>query len=1048
MISLRQLAGGVAAVAIVASFAGQATAQQTTSNIRGAVTNSKGAGVSGAQVTVLHVPSGSVRQITTGANGIYNARGLRPGGPYIVTVTAPGNAPYRVEGLFLSLADTKRLNIALDDVIREDAIVVTASAIGGGNMTMGVNSRFGLDTIEGTPTVTRDFKDVLKYDPNVYLDPTNQNAISIAGGSSRTLSITVDGVAQNDDFGLNNSGFPTLRSPISIDAIDQLSVETTPFDVEFSGFQSGSVNVVTKSGTNEFHGSAFGFRRNSSFTGGGLNVDEWTYGGTFGGPIIKDKLFFFASYDRFEGTNVFDTGPAGGGFVNEVSRVTIGDVNQVNQIAQDVYGFDALGFNPSNLKEIDEKILAKLDWNINENHRASFTMQRDKGNQLRPQNTGGSNIGLLSTWYNNSQKLRSYSGQVFSDWTDNFSTELKVAFKKSPTSQASLGGTDFGLFRVRTAGGGSVFLGPDFFRQANALTNKTLSIKAKANYTVGAHLFTAGYEHVETDVFNLFVPGSRGSYTFNSIADFAAQNASGGLFYQNAVTNNANDGSATFTFKSDSLYVQDQWDVSDTVTIQAGVRYEAVSSTKNIVSNPIFAGRYGFDNTATLSGRDIFLPRVGINWTATDRLSIHGGVGLFAGGNPNVWISNNYSNNGVTIDSIFLPGFLLPPVDGFNVPDVAQNGLVAGDGNVNALDPNFNIPSQWKASAGFDFDTDIGFLGSALGDGWRFSSDIILSSVKDATYWKELTCGTTPTGTAPDGRPVYNCDPSRFDLLLTNTGIGHGRVISFLAEKTFFEDLNFRTSYSNQNIVDANSGTSSTATSNYGKSASSDPLTPTAATSNYERKHRFTFNFDYRHKFIGDNETRFTLFGESRSGQPFSYTFDDPGSRGIQNIFGENRDFARRDRALFYVPTGPNDPIVTYAPGFDQAAFTSFLASSGLDKYAGQIAPRNAFRSSWVNRWDLSIKQEIPGIFPNDAKGIFSMDIRNIGNLIDGSWGQYNQVFFPYVQPVVEATVVGGQYVYSDFTNTAVRSNGTLTRSSTSSTASNWSIQFGLKYKF
>lgn len=1039
MINLRQLAGGVAAVAIVASFAGQATAQQTTSSIRGVVKNASGAGIENAQVTILHVPSGSVRQFSTASNGGYTARGLRPGGPYIVTITAPGNAPYRVEGVFLSLADTKRLNIELDDILREEAIVVTASSIGAGNLTMGAGSRFGLDTIEGTPTITRDFKDVLKYDPNVYLDPTNQNAISIAGGNSRTLSITVDGVAQNDDFGLNNSGFPTLRSPVSIDAIEQLNVETTPFNVEFSGFQSGSVNVVTKSGTNEFHGSAFGFRRNSSFTGGGLNVDEWTYGGTLGGPIVKDKLFFFASYDRFEGTSIFDVGPIGGGFANEVRGVTIDQVNQINQIAQDVYGFDAGGFDPSNLKELDEKILLKLDWNINDNHRLSFTHQRVKGNQLRPQNTGGNRIGLLSTWYNNSQKLRTYSGQLFSDWSDNLSTEVKVAFKKSPTSQAPLGGTDFGLFRINVPGG-DVFLGPDFFRHANALTNKTFSVKAKADYSVGAHLITAGYEHVETDVFNLFVPGSRGSYTFRSIADFAAQNASGGLFYQNAVSNNPLDGSATFTFKSDALYIQDQWDVSDTVTIQAGVRYEAVSSTKNIIQNPIFLGRYGFDNTATLSGRDIFLPRLGVNWTATDRLSIHGGVGLFAGGNPNVWISNNYSNNGVTIDSIFVPGFALPPVNGFDVPAIAQNGLIAGDGNVNALDPNFNIPSQWKANFGFELNTDIAFLGSALGDDWNFSSDVILSSVKDGTYWKELTCGTAPVSAAPDGRPIYDCDPSRFDLLLTNTSIGHGRVISFLAEKTFFEDFNFRTSYSNQNIVDANSGTSSTATSNFGKSASSDPLTPTAATSNYERKHRFTFNFDYRHKFVGDNETRITLFGESRSGQPFSYTFDDPGRRNVQNIFGENRDFARRDRALFYVPTGPNDPLVTYAAGFDQAGFFSFLETSGLNKYAGGIAPRNGFKSPWVNRWDLSIKQEIPGIFPNDSKGILSMDVLNIGNLIDGDWGQYEQVFFPYVQPVVAATIVGGQYVYDRFDGTS--------RSNVNTRASNWSIQFGLKYKF
>ncbi len=1050
MISLRQLAGGVAVAAITASLAGTVMAQEINSNMRGTVTLASGAPAVGATVTVLHVPSGTVARATTGSNGVFTERGLRPGGPYTVTITAPGKAPYRIEDVFLALAETYRLNIALDDIVREEAIVVTASALGINGGTFGSSSTFGLDTIEGVPTVNRDLKEVIKMDPSVILDATNQDAISIAGGNNRFLSLTVDGVQQNDIFGLNNSGFPTLRAPVSIDAISQLSVEKTPFDVEFSGFQSGSINIVTKSGTNDFHGSAFGFRRNSGLTGGGLVVDEWTYGGTFGGPIIKDKLFFFVGYDRFEATNVFDRGPAGSGAVNEISGVTVSEANQVRDIMQSVYGFDPLGFASDSLKEIDEKMIGKIDWNITDNHRASFTHQRTKGNQLRPQNSFGNNVALLSDWYNNSQKLRSYSFQLLSDWTDNLSTEVKISYKNSPTDQIPLGGTDFGLFEIETPGdgdNGSIFLGPDFFRHANDLENDTWRYKFTADYAAGDHLMTFGLERESTDIFNLFVPGSRGSYVFDSIADLQAQTPSS-LFYQNAISNNPLDGSATWSFSINSLYLQDEWTVNDTLTVLAGVRYEDYGSTDDaITSNPIFAGRYGFDNTSTLSGRDIILPRVGFQWTPDDNTTFHGGFGLFSGGSPNVWISNNYSNDGITIDGIFLPNPGV--VDGFNVPAAAQNGLVAGDGSVNALDPSFNIPSQWKVSLGVEKDADIPMVGSFLGDDWRFGADIIYSSVKDGVFWKDLTCGT-PVSRASDGRPIYDCDPNRFDLLLTNTKLGHGTVISVTAEKSFWEGMDFRTSYSNQNIKDANSGLSSTATSNFGKNASYDKNTPILGTANFERKHRFTFNFDYRHNFFGDNQTRFTLFGESRSGSPFSYTFDDRTGRGSNSPFGISRTFARRDTQLFYVPTGPGDTKVDLSGIADQAAFFSFLSSSGLDKFAGQIAPRNGFTSPWASRWDFGIRQEIPGIFPAAAKGILSFDIRNIGNLIDNGWGQLDQIRFHFVQPVVIATVdpVTGQLAYSGFGSGIGTSGGRFSNNSNFVNASNWSAQVGLKYQF
>jgi hypothetical protein len=1047
MISLKQLAGGVAVAALTMTIAAPVMAQQITSAVRGSVSSQNGSPVPGASVLILHAPTGTVRRVTTSANGSFSARGLKAGGPYTVSVTAPGMQAYRVNDVQLTLAETYNMDIVLGSEATQDEIIVTASAQNFGGLNSSFSSTFGADEIEGMATVDRSLATAASRDPLLYIDPTNSDAISIAGGNNRMLSVTVDGVANNDSFGLNNSGFPGLRSPISLDAVEQLSVQSTPFDVEFSGFQSGTLNIITKSGTNDFSGSAFIFRRSDGLAGdqirgnaANVNIDEKTYGATLGGPIIKDKLFFFVAYDKFEGVNVFDTGPAGSGATNIVSAVTLQDVTDIINISNSVYNFDPLGLNSGDLTETDEKILAKVDWNITDRHRAQFTFQRNEGNEVRPQNTGGRSIGLLSHWYNNTQTLNTYTGNLFSDWTDNLSTEIKVSFKEKQNDQAPLGGTEFGLFQIRTAGGGTVFLGPDFFRHANDLSTETLLIKAKADYVWNNHLFTAGVENNSVDTFNLFVRGSRGSYTFNSIADFAAQDPTGGLFYNNSVTNDANDAAAEFNISVLSLYAQDVWDVRDDLTVQAGVRYERYSSTDNITPNANFLARHGFSNTETLDGRDIILPRIGFNWAAKDDLTIRGGVGLFSGGSPNVWISNNYSNDGVTIDSVFLfPG---PGVDGFNVPLVAQNALVAGDGDVNALDPNFEIPSTWKLSLGFEKTTDLPGLG-VFGENWDFSGDMIYSSVKSAPFWRDANCDGTATQQASDGRPIYSCSSNQTDIVLSSVGKGRGWVFTFSGQKEFENGWDLRGTYTHQNIKDFNSGSSSTASSNVGKNVTFDRQNPYLGSAAFERKHRITANVSYRTKWFGDNETRFSLFGEMRSGAPFSYTLDEPGRRGVLGGFGDNRDFNRRDTQLFYVPTGPGDPNVDFSAmsPSDQTALFAFIESSGLSEFSGKISPRNAFNSPWANRWDLRISQEIPGLFPKRAKGILYLDIRNVGNLLNDKWGTYEQVRFYFNEPIVSATVSAtGQLEYNSFrgaTNNRIFTEASL-----------WSAQVGAKFKF
>ena len=602
----------------------------------------------------------------------------------------------------------------------------------------------------------------MRVDPKAWVDPTNSDALEVAGVNNRYNTITVDGVRQNDDFGLNNNGYPTQRSPLSVDAIEAVSVLTAPFSVEYSFFRGSTINMVTKSGTNEFTGSAFYYTGDDSLLGDetkdtevDLVFDEEIYGGTLGGPIIKDNLFFFLSYEKLEREAPQDIGPAGSGFPVQVPGVTQAEYDQVRQIGLDVYNFD-VGETLASAPEQDEKILAKLDWNINDSHRASLAYQRTEGNELivntTNNNAGTNRLGAPSNWYDRAILMETASLQLFSDWNEYFSTEVKLARKEVDTAQVSLFGTDFGEMIIQTPSGGQMFIGSDEFRHANELTNDVDSIKLKGNFFLGDHTIMVGYEREMLDIFNVFVPRSQGQWRFASIDDFEAQVATS-LSYGNAFTNDAADGAATFGYDVDSVYFQDEWQATPDLKFQAGVRMDIFSGDDVPLLNTNFAGRYGFNNQQTLDGRDLMMPRIGFNWQWTPQTTVYGGWGIFGGGTPNVWVSNSFSNDGVTVVRVDVPDEDLPELDpsliggnGFDIPQAVLdfNAAQRGDGPVNAIDPNFEIPSQYRWNLGIQH---------TLPWDIEMTADIIYSRVKDEVLWQDIRL--EQIATAPDGRPIY-----------------------------------------------------------------------------------------------------------------------------------------------------------------------------------------------------------------------------------------------------------------------------------------------------
>ena len=1052
--------GGIALAALAAAMSVPAYAQVTTSTIRGVVSDEAGAPVSGASVVVTHVPSGTVSASTTNASGTFSARGLRVGGPYTVEVSGGDFQPVTITDINLGLDQTFDLPLTVSGQRTMDRIVVTAPVFVSAYMDTGASTSLNLEALSSIASIDRDITDAAELDPfaSVNIQSGGAKELSIAGANNRFNSLTIDGIKLNDRFGLNANGYPTQRSPISFDAIESLQIESAPYDTEFNGFTGGTVNAVTKSGTNEFHGSAYYFTTNDNMAGDRLgdrqisrDFEEETWGVTLGGPIIKDKLFFFAAYDKYEEAASLFRGPAGSGALNEVSGVTTQDVADITSIMNNVYGFDPLAFSGGVPPVEDEKILASLDWNITNDHRAKFTYILTEGAQILEQRGNAfvgpsADLGFPSDWYNNSERVESFIGHVFSDWTPNFSTELKIAKTTQATGQDSLGGAEFPVFVIDTANGGTVALGPDTYRHGNELDQEFMQYKIAGTYVWGDHTFKAGFEREEVDVDNLFAPGSEGMYYFSSLANLQAGIADE-FYYQNAVTNNENDLRAIWGYNVNSLYLQDSWDILANLTVLGGLRYDWYESEGTIRENANFIARNGFSNTGDIDGLDVLMPRFAFNWDPMDRLTVRGGVGLFSGGSPGVWVSNSYSNDGVIGDSVSDYGGNVPVPF---TPDAATGQYIdaayltalstkAPNGSVNALDPDFDIPTTWKANLGFAYNVDFG-----SSEDWTFSADVLYNKLQNTPYWYRADCLAASTG--PDGRPVYTCG-SNEDIVVGSTDQGKSWLYAFSVDKDFDNGFDLFASYTYQDVEDVGMGTSSTATSNYSDSARYDYQVPTAGTSNFQVEHQFKLRLNWEKEFVADFPTKVSLFATRRSGQPYSYTFDENNACVFDTGGGRCRRESRVDDAghLLYVPTGPSDPLFA-ATSFggdaaDIAEFFNYIDNSELAQYKGGIAERNGDNSRWSTIVDMRFQQQLPGIF-DGHRTFFFLDIENLGNLINDDWGHITRTRYEYARKVVDAEIVNGQFEYSNLnSDSSIKNLETLTNSL-------WQIQLGLKYEF
>ncbi len=1009
----------------------------TTSALSGIVSGSSGIAVSGTTITATHTPTGTVYRAISRSGGVYGITGMRPGGPYVVSVRGAGIQATTVNDVFLQLAVTRPLNIqAQANVVELEAFVVAASEVSSlAPDQIGARSVLDNVSVNSLPQNQSSLNDFARFNPFFTVNEGDRNELTVAGQNSRFNTIVIDGIRVNDQFGLDSAGSVSLVSPVPLDAIEQVSVEVSPYDLRQAGFTGGAINVVTKSGTNDLSGSIYTRYTDDQYRGSDVRngrnglFREFTMGYSLGGAIIQDKLFFFVNYEEFTRTQA----PSEPGIDPD-----LGAVQQVIDYGNNVLGVDFGAYAPPTTTKFEtEALLINIDWNITDMHRARFS--------YRGQDGTGPNFGnfddfletaLDSNFYTQVRDEDYYVVQFFSDWTDRFSTEFKVAigeYRQPTTFDSALPQIEIDRFPGAdgSADAGELFFGTERFRHANNLEYDIFQIFGTGTYYAGDHEISFGFDYEVTEFRNLFLSDSFGNFTFRTLDDFLNDRPQFNGFRNTGI--NGQNPVAEPEIGVLGIFIQDRWQVNEDLLITGGLRMDTTLSDTQPPAALGFEEAFGFPNNGSIDGESLISPRVGFkynvkqDWIPEDHnVVLRGGVGLFQGRTPAVWFSNAFTNNGETSGQVSL---------GSSLRDYLANDFDPNDSpifvdrqesipSVDVLTDGVKLPSVWRGNIAVDWEVPAWDL--------IFTAEILVTETNEALY--VFDANQRVIGQAPDGRDIYEdrgvTDQYQEVYVLDNTS--EGSAMNYVLSVTkpddgdgFFGSL----SVNFGEAEDVNPFTSSRAVSNWGNRAGFNFNQPELSTSNSEVQERWLMLLGYTHNWGGGWLSRINLVYEGRTGRPFSYVF-------ANDVNGDTRD----GNDLLYIPTGPDDAIVDFDPGFDTGAFFDFLDRTGLSQHAGGIAPRNSHDNPWVHRWDLKLTQDVPLKFMGSNLELF-VTIRNLGNMLNEDWGLTEEVGFPFTADVVTLDVVNGVPTYKDFDpdEPSVRVGRIRSR---------WNVLFGAKIEF
>lgn len=1056
-------------------------AQGTTSgSIEGAVVDTDGEPLAGANVVAIHQPTGTRYGTATRPNGRYTFKSVRVGGPYEIQVTFVGFNPKKKEISNVELGETVEVNFTLEEgqlSLEEISVVAEADPVFNRNRT-GAKTNIGQEQIDRTPTLTRSLGDYTR------LTPQATGGGSFGGANDRYNNLLVDGATLNDVFGLGE-GTPGsqagVSSPISIDAIKEFNVEIAPFGVTNNNFTGGQINAITKSGTNTYTGTAYYQLRNEKFVGNyqledGSTSDniesfqEQYFGLTLGGPIKKDELFFFVNAELKREMAPIIGGLRGSNQDNifDIEPSTLGSIKS---IAQNQYGYNPGTYgNRINQSQDNDKILAKLDWNINEDNKLMFRYNYVGALDEEGISRGSFSYDFSNRQYNFNSTQHSLVAELNSSFGNNMSNMFRAVYTSisdernvvaQPFPQVTIS-----LPFVDRQGFGSVNMGIDRFSQANALGQDLIEITDNFTYIKGDHEFTFGTSNQIFMFNNLFIQDAFGTYTFWSTQGFADGNP---VEYQYSYLLPGGNRRAKFSGIQLGGYVQDKWTVKDNLKLTFGLRVDVPIMPDEPTYNPDVPVAFpGYSTSRVASGNPLWSPRFGFNWapdTGSELTTqIRGGAGIFSGQPPFVWISNQYSNTGADFGrvDVFQGPWAGGLGDGFFSPD-PNNQPKPGDGSglspvqtteVNLISQDFKYPQSAKFNLAIDQDLPFGIRGTF---------EAIYSKSINAVVYENLNLGQV--GTSAYGRPIYgdifynsqygtaSGDPNRLNpgftnaLLLKNTSKGYQYSLTLELEKQFDWGLNAKVSYTRNRAENVNNGTSSRAISNWQYNENKDVNDPRLGTADFERRHRILANLGYSFSWANRFRTTVSVIFDGRSGTPFSWIYD-----------GNANGDTRYDNDLMYVPKSSDEVVLTSGNWNELDNWISNTPS--LNKYRGQVVPRNTAREPWTNYLDLRINQEIETF--RGQKVQITASMFNVLNFLNEEWGIREGVSFNNYRAVafeqyVDQAFINGRGSQMNLDSGDIGKpvlnfdpqNVTEDRMfDTRDLSSRWQMQIGIRYSF
>jgi hypothetical protein len=1071
-------------------------AQQTTSSISGSVVDEKGLPLPGVTITALHTPTGTNYSTVSRVDGRYNLPNLRIGGPYTVTYSFIGFTTKTENDINLSLGQEFKVDAKLlptSTSLSEVRIVSTQNKVINNSRT-GSQEIIGRNQIDRLPTINRSIYDYTKLTPSA-------NGTSFGGRNGNGNNLTVDGALFNNSFGLSNTlGGQANSQPISLDAIEQIQVSVSPFDVTQGRFAGTGINTVTKSGTNEFKGSVYLYKRTAGLVGlhtlttdvAKPTVNYTQRGISLGGPIIKNKLFLFVSgeqeriSDPATSFTALRTGQTSGG---SVSQASYQDLTDLRKFLLDNYKYEAGDFENYQLTTRSDKITAKLDWNINKNNTLSLKYFYLKSSRDVPPSSSGAQgsrspgltgLPFFSSYYTINNNFNIGIAELNTRISDKFANKLTVGYQALRDFRSSPGGGSFPLVDILNPAGTSTLtsFGYEPFTANNLLNTDTYQFSDNFTYFAGKHEFNIGLTGEYNKYKNGFAPNYNGYYRFNSIADFMASGKPGAVNAVRYATQYSAlpDGSFPFAFVKAytiGFYLQDKFQVTDDFKLTYGVRLDLPVYNTDSQFNKNAAALTGFRDGYQINTDQFpkttlqFSPRVGFNWNVNGEgmTQVRGGAGIFTGPVPYVYISNQASNNGVQFGSYTInpgqngvaandPRFVFNPNVDANRPVIDPTKPIQPNTSYNLVitDKNFKFPSNFRVNVAVDQKLPVGILGTIEGIYSKEINAVIFQNLALPANGTPLVgsdnriryANSTVYGvTTPQTAELPNITDA---ILLKNTNKGYAYNITAQLQRTF-KELYFNIAYTYSDSRSVNDGGSIAQSTWRDRSVSGDPNADVTSYTNFRQPNRVIASASYRKQYLKHLTTSIGLTYEAANAGTASYVYS-----------GDVNGDGQTSNDLIYVPKDANDIVLVKDNATDPRTIGQVYSQLNayinqdpyLSKRRGKYAERNGLVLPYFHLVNFNFTQDLyqtTGKIKNTLQ--FEFNIINLGNFLYRNWGNFkfaNRSLLLTYKGIDPAT---GKPTYSfpyfDNTNqvplTSSFGNGV-------SQSSRWQAQFGLRYIF